>query len=677
MLLTPAVRAAICRCRQRARSAHAFLFAGTLHNLWPMLLGFLAVNLLLRLGLALDASEPSWWWPWRLLPALLIGATFDLAAASFVVAPVALALALWPARWHRGLRWFLPAAFLPLALTSVFVAVAEFTFWQEFSSRFNFIAVDYLVYTNEVLGNIRESYNLPVLLGGVVAAGLVLWVGVARRFVHGPQPRQAVRRVSRWAAAAWLVVPFIASAAMDVRYKAFSDDTRLNELAGNGYFEFWHAFWNNELDYSRFYRTMSEAEAQAVLASMLAGSGSGACAAGGCAAPDREIRNPAPEKRLNVVMVSVESMSAEFMAAFGGSRGLTPHLDDLAARGMLFTRIYATGTRTVRGLEALSLSVPPTPGHAIIKREDHAGLFTAGSVFRQKGYEPIFLYGGYGYFDNMNAFYGSNGYTVVDRTALDASQIHFENIWGVADEDLFALSLRELDQRAAAGRPFFAHVMTTSNHRPFTYPAGRIDLPSGSGRAGGVNYTDWAIGQFIQQAEQRPWSRDTLFVIVADHTHKARGRLELPLENYHIPLIVYSPAHVTPQRIDTLASQIDVAPTIFGLLNFSYRSKFFGHDILREGREHPRALLANYQTVGYVADGLEVELRPNRYSRVLDLATGQLHADDEAGRRVLQRAIAHYQVASQAYRSGRLRERNEGEDTATHAGGSPIQAWAR
>src|SRR5882672_6686152 len=125
-----------------------------------------------------------------------------------------------------------------------------------------------------------------------------------------------------------------------------------------------------------------------------------------------------------------------------------------------------------------------------------------------------------------------------------------------------------------------AHIMTVSNHRPFAYPPGRIDIPSGTGREGAVKYTDFAIGQFIDAARAKPWFDRTLFVIVADHTHKGRGRTELPPENYHIPLIVYAPGHVAPGRVDTIASQIDVGPTILGMLGFGYRSRFFGHDIL-------------------------------------------------------------------------------------------------
>ena len=355
------------------------------------------------------------------------------------------------------------------------------------------------------------------------------------------------------------------------------------------------------------------------------------------------------------MLVSVESLSAEFLGSFGNPRQLTPSLDALAKQGLLFTKLYATGTRTVRGLEALTLSVPPTPGHSIVKRPNNGNLYTLGEVFKSRGYEALYLYGGYGYFDNMNAFFGGNGYTVIDRTALKPEQIHFENIWGVADEDLFALTLRELDQRHAAGRKFFAHVMTTSNHRPFTYPEDRIDIPSKSGRDGGVKYTDFAIGQFIEQARRKPWFDNTLFVIVADHTHKGRGRQELPIENYHIPMIVFAPQHVVPGRVDTIASQIDVGPTLLGLLDFSYRSRFFGHDILRDGPTHQRALMANYQTVGYYEEGRVVELKPNGRSRVVDATSGREAPADELSRRLVDEAISYYQLASEAYRTGNMR----------------------
>ena len=624
-----------------------------LRLLWVLLLAFVIFNASVRIGLVAYNGQWGLFAPWRLLPAMAIGALFDVGVATFFLLPLGLLVVAWPNR-RAGLQSTVLALLLPLTAVMVFVGASEFTFWNEFASRFNFIAVDYLIYTNEVIGNIRESYNLPLLLAAVAAVSLAIWAAIAWALrLHWRAPLHGRDRIV--AAAVLVALPFAAVAALDVRYKEFSADAQANEIAGNGYFDFWHAFWANEIDYDRFYKTLPAQRALATLANEL---GSPRLKVELSQRPfEHEVINAGPAKALNVVLVSVESYSAEFMAAFGNKQGLTPYTDKLASEGLLFTHLYATGTRTVRGLEALTLSVPPTPGHSIVKRPDNAHLFTVGEVFKQAGYEPLYLYGGYGYFDNMTTFFAGNDYTVIDRTALKAEEVHFENVWGVADEDLYTLTLRELDRRHAAGVKFFAHVMTTSNHRPFTYPEGRIDIPSKTGRDGGVKYTDWAIGNFIERARSRPWFADTVFVIVADHTHKGRGRQELPPENYHIPLIIFAPAHVKPGRVDTLASQIDVAPTLLGLLNFSYRSKFFGHDILREGQRHPRALMANYQTVGYYEQGRIVELKPNGRTRVVDAETGRQAPDDALSRELVDDTVSYYQVAAQAYRRGELSAR--------------------
>ncbi|MBL0088585.1 MAG: LTA synthase family protein [Ideonella sp.] len=636
------------------------LLGGRGRILWVLLVAFVVFNTLVRLGLAVFnalGGEAGTLNPLRLLPALAIGLLFDVGVATFFLAPIGVLVMAWRRGSGRWLRRAVLALLLPLVVLMVFVGFAEFTFWNEFASRFNFIAVDYLIYTNEVIGNIRESYNLPALLGGVAVLALVIWWAVRRalqpHWASAPGQGSGMARLG--AIGVLVALPALAVLGLDARYKEFSSDAQANELAGNGYYDFWHAFWTNEIDYGRFYRTMPREQALRKLAEEIPG---GLTSGDGAQRPfDRQVTHPGPAKRLNVVMISVESFSAEFMSAFGNRQHLTPRLDQLAEQGLLFTQLYATGTRTVRGLEALSLSVPPTPGHSIVKRPNNDDLFTVGEVFKAQGYEPLYLYGGYGYFDNMNAFYSGNGYTVIDRTALAKSEIHFENIWGVADEDLFTLSLRELDQRHKAGKPFYAHIMTTTNHRPFTYPEGRIDIPSKTGREGGVKYTDFAIGDFVERARARPWFANTLFVIVADHTHKGRGKQELPIGNYHIPMIIYAPAHVPPGRVETIASQIDVSPTVLGLLGMSYRSRFFGQDILREGKTHQRAVLANYQTVGYYERGRIVELKPNGRVRVVDASTGQPAPEDALSRELTEEAIAYYQVASEAYKRGDLKLR--------------------
>jgi phosphoglycerol transferase MdoB-like AlkP superfamily enzyme len=273
----------------------------------------------------------------------------------------------------------------------------------------------------------------------------------------------------------------------------------------------------------------------------------------------------------------------------------------------------------------------------------------------------LFAYGGYGYFDNMNAFFDANDYRSIDRRSIPAERIEFENIWGVADEHLFDQVLDEIDRARAERpeRPVFAHVMTTSNHRPYSYPPARIDIPSGSGREGAVKYTDYALGRLLERARGRAWFDDTVFIITADHGANARGTTSIPVDKYRIPVFVYAPRHVAPRRIDRLMSQIDIAPTLLGLLDFSYYSKFIGRDVLRSAASSDRAFVANYQTLGYLKGDRMAVLHPKRRVEVFRLADNmrvRVPVDDPA---LAREAIAFYALASYAFHNGLYRDEEQ------------------
>jgi len=610
---------------------------------------FVLSNTLTRLGLLAFEGDLSNVMPWRMLPIMAVGLLYDLAALSYLLIPFALAALLLPDhRWGRKAHAVLGSASVAAAvLALLFTAVAEGLFWNEFAARFNFIAVDYLIYTRETLGNIRQSFPvIPILTGVVIASASVFWL--ARRPLWAAAVAHAGSLPTRLLLTGTLLLAPVASFLLlgDQPREALAT-AAARELAGNGYYEFVRAFRNNDLDYHTFYITMPERAARAEMRDEFEEAHSTSVFTDGAHPLERKVAANGPPRRMHVVLVTMESLGADFVGSFGGRTGLTPNLDRLAGEGLKFTRMYATGTRTVRGLEALSLSIPPTPGHAVLTRKNNKGFQTLGGVLKEEGYEPLFIYGGYSYFDNMQDFFGGNGYTVVDRSSLRKTEISHETIWGVADEDLFKLLLREIDGRVAAGGKVFAHVMTTSNHRPFTYPSGRIDIASGSGREGAVKYADWAIGKLMAEAADRPWFKDTLFVFIADHTSHARGRTDLPPDNYHIPLIFYAPSLIAPETIDNVASQIDVGPTILALLQVSYTSRFFGQDILTEGRHHQRALMANYLTVGHMENGILVELSPKQRARVLNSETGeQIARDDPRSAAWINETVAHYQVAS-------------------------------
>ena len=594
---------------------------------------------------------------WEIVKIFGVGLGFDVVAAAYFCIPLAIYLALLPHRIGRS-RWHkVPfiVAFIAFVYGLLVLAVAEWVFWDEFASRFNFIAVDYLVYTHEVLGNIWESYPVGIWLAllalPAIAIGFALGRPIGAALDH---PARLSERMS--ALLPWLVAPVAAVLFVSADMKQHSAADVANELAGNGPYEFFAAFRNNELSYPRFYATLDDARALEVARELVGGSSPHWIDAGR-GSLHRVVFNPVPDKRLNVVLVSVESLGAEFLGAFGNPQGLTPNLDALAAKSLSFTQVYATGNRTVRGMEALALSLPPTPGQSIVKRPNNEHLFTLGSIFEDRGFDTAFIYGGYGYFDNLNYFFSNNDYRVVDRTALASSDIHYENIWGVADEDLFTLALREMDQSKKVGgasRPFFMHVMTTSNHRPYSYPPGRIDIPSGTGRSGAVKYTDYTIGDFLRRAEKHAWFKDTIFVITADHGASARGTTQIPLAKYRIPLFIYSPAHIAPARFDRLMSQIDIAPTLLGLLEMGYSSKFYGHDVFRVPESADRALVGNYQTLGYMKDGRIVTLMPGR-KVVVEALPAELGLPAASGvpvERLTDEAISLYQSASALYNGG-------------------------
>lgn len=411
--------------------------------------------------------------------------------------------------------------------------------------------------------------------------------------------------MNRWLPlAAWIGAVVLAACFWSTDLLSSGDNRVENELAQNGLSSFVRAALTSEIDYQANYRSGDPRENLALLAGSLE-RGGGRFTRLDEGRLDRAFPGrPDGLGRLNVVLVSSESFGAEFSKLYGSARDLTPNFDRIAQQGLWFRHAYASGTRTVRGLEAFASSIPPIPTVSILRRPGFENVATWGAVMRSLGYETSFLYGGYGYFDNMNAFFGDNGFDVEDRRAID--KVRFENIWGVADEDLFDHSLATYDRLHAEGKPFFSIIMTTSNHKPFTFREGLEAEgipPEGGGRAAGVRYADYALGKFLEDAKRHPWFDDTIFVVAADHGARVYGAEDIPLKTYEIPLMIWSPKHVVPERFDALMTQIDIAPTVLGLLGLPYEAPFFGQDALHTPAEGRVAFFNHNHDVAIYRDG--------------------------------------------------------------------------
>lgn len=634
---------------------------------------FLVLSTLVRISLLLWSYSNIDTSLFKLGNTLIIGFLFDIGTASFFAVPYVLYLLFFPKKWvgsiiDKGITY---VAYTLGLIIFMFSFLAEFTFWEEFQRRFNFIAVDYLVYTYEVVSNINESYPIPLLVG-IILVFVVGLIFLTKRKQIFKTTFTSTTSFKQKILPTVVIICIAAIFGLFVKNKdaEFSENRYNNELAKTGIYSFFAAFHNNELSYTEFYKTIPVSEAFSELQTKFTATGAILKEpSGNSIYRTIPAKDTLPAQKPNVIFICVESLSAEFLSSLGGEKDFTPHLDALAEESLFFTNIFATGTRTIRGMEAIMLSIPPTPGRSIVKRENNQQLFTIGEVFKEKGYHRNFFYGGDGYFDNMNTFFGGNGFDIIDRgrgfllddsvkthrTNIEDDEVTFENAWGVADVDIYTKVLKEADKAHETGTPFFDFVMTTSNHRPYTFPEGKIDIPSGTIREGGVKYTDYAIHEFLETAKTKPWFKNTVFVIMSDHCASSAGRQELDVKNYHIPAFIYNVQGVPSQKVGALASQIDVFPTLFSLLNWTYDSNLFGTDIMAMKPSEERAFIGNYRKLGLLKEDkimvLGDQKKANFYS--WERTTNELQPLPEDAS-FLKETISYYQVADYLFSNGGL-----------------------
>ena len=580
------------------------------------------------------------------------GALPEIGMAFIGLKTLLFGLLLFLPKHRHTIRFWLFSFVIFLFVTLILQnAISEFFFWNEFGVKYNFIAVNYLVYTNEVIGNIMQSYPvIPIFTTLFLVSGTITYFIVQ----HSKNFIESIPSFTEKIKISGLYLVMLALSLTTIPYLAAKENSQnifTNELQSNGIYKFYLAFIHSELDYFKFYKTIPNQEAYATLKEQIQGITT--------ESTSRPITAKGQETHKNVVLITIESYSADFMKAYGNQNNITPFLDNLANQSLQFTNLFAVGNRTVRGLEAVTLCFPPTAGESVVKRKDNKDKFSTGNIFNQKGYQVKYLYGGDAFFDNMEDFFSGNGYAIVDKKSLQPSEITFANVWGVCDEDMANKAIKVMNAEAQSGKPFFNHWMTVSNHRPFTYPNNKIDIPGDSkSRDGGVKYTDYALRQFFEMAKKQPWFQNTVFVIVADHCASSAGKTELPLDKYRIPAMIYSPGFIAPQKYTQLMSQIDLMPTVMGLLNFNYQSKFYGQDVFQSDYK-PRALIATYQDLGLIKDNVLTIISPKQQVKQFQLSLKpdpkiapefQLYYDQTPLKKertdLVKETVSYYQTAS-------------------------------
>lgn len=537
-----------------------------------------------------------------------VGLQFDVWVACVLLVPLVAALAIARPKLlaRQAFQNAVAAYCAAIGALLLFTCIADYYFFETFGERLNHKALDYLAYpvTYRLIW-----HDYPVIwaaLGTLVfLAGLwwaFRWVGFPRRADGASVPRLVV----------WLVVSVpllvigirggVGPIAINTAPAYFSPALSLSQLTLNGPFTLREALVSRTIGVKKLGECLPllpDEEAFALTRELLA------------RPEDRFLNQPdnplrrvtdtgRPQQTYNVVLVMMESLNWAYVGALGGEPDLTPNLNALADEGILMDHCFSVGCRTSRGMAGIISGYPDLPGSSATTRiEAENNFLTLGEILRRRGYETMFIYGGQPNFDHRRAFLGSNGFT---RTIFegDFESRTFRTMVGWCDEDLFNEAHRAFVE--AGERPFFALLLTISFHRPFEVPPERLAQVEPTGRHFPeftcVRYVDWTIRNFLDQARQAPYFDRTIFVFVADHRGEFLGR-DASAVGYRVPFLIYAPQILgsAGQRVSSVCSQTDVAPTIMSLLGGQYEHCFFGSSVLDRPAEAGLALMQDGEHV--------------------------------------------------------------------------------
>ncbi|KTF16364.1 LTA synthase family protein [Pseudoalteromonas sp. 10-33] len=540
----------------------------------------------------------------------------------------------------------------------VIVEASTPAFINQYDVRPNRLYIEYLDYPQEVFSMLVHGHLFAMLSTLLLATltSVYSYRFLCRAFT---QP-QSLKKASNLPIlmAALIICLFAARGTLNHRplnpaLVYFSQDSLVNSLVLNSTYSVAFALKNmgNEKSASNLYGTMPR---QQIIDTVKKASYRKQFVAGNI--PTLAHNKPfVSGVKKNLVIILEESLGARFVGELGGL-DITPELDKLYQQGWGFDNLYATGTRSVRGIEAITTGFTPSPSRSVVKlSKSQHNFFSLADVLSKEGYKTQFIYGGESHFDNMKSFFLGNGFNdIVDINHIENPQ--FISSWGVSDEDLFNQADKELTKLSNSTEPFFSLVFTSSNHDPFDIPQGKVSLPKGHNpenykRDLAIKYADYALGKFINKAKTRSYWENTVFLVVADHDVRVFGSEPVPLKSFHIPAVILN-SGMKSKRDPRLVSQIDLPVTLMSLLGIDQATPMLGFDLTKS---YPveRAMMQYYDNFAYLENDRAVILMPNqqtsywRYNKQTKIQekNEQLNVDQT----LAEKALAHVLFSNLAY----------------------------
>ena len=547
----------------------------------------------------------------------LIGLRFDLILMCYIAFLPTVLISLLPDSVLKHFKKFFNIYFIFFLFLFLLMELSTLDFINQYDTRPNRLFLDYLIYPKEVVGTLLKSY-LPSLIITTILLGIALFFA----FKHGKKIFYPQESNYKTKLLLFLVVAFFlfwgargsltSKRPINASNAIFCSDQMTNSLGLNSLYTVAFAAYSikNEGDVKK-YGKMDELEAYTRVkkymdvTEFIPGE-----------VPFLHLQKPdAPQPKYNVVIFLQESLGAEYVGCLNGLP-LTPELDKLAKEGLLFTNLYCTGTRSVRGIEQVTAGFLPNPSESIVKLGgSQQGFFTLADAFGRQNYDTSFIYGGMANFDNMASFFNGNGFkNIIDETDFDkdGKKYAMKGTWGYSDEDL-AVKANEY-YKNLGNKPFFSLMFSTSNHEPFEFPDGRIDLyeqPKNTVH-NAMKYADFSIGKFFELAKKEAYFKNTIFVIIADHNTRTYGKNLVPVNKFHIPALIIAPNVEKGSTYDNLASQMDIPSTVLALSGITTKTPMPGRNLLKLPKgTKGRTIMLFHETYAFRVEDDIVILNPN------------------------------------------------------------------
>ena len=601
---------------------------------------------------------------WMLFP---IGLRMDIILLSYISFLPTLLLSVLPDNYLQKIKKFFSIYFIFFLFLLFFMELASYDFINEYDTRPNKLFIDYLIYPKEVVGTLIKSYMTSMVVSFLVL-GLALYFAIKNAATWFYPKNMAYRtKLLLFPLVAFLLFfgarsSLVSKRPINASNAIFSTDQLTNTLGLNSLYTVGFALYSlkNEGNAAKMYGKMDAEEAIRRVKKYMDVPESNFTDAN---LPLMHLQkaDTVLEKPYNIVIFLQESLGAEYVGCLGGLP-LTPELDKLSKEGLLFTNLYCTGTRSVRGIEAVVTGFLPSPSESVVKLSNsQTGFYTLAENLREKGYQTSFIYGGMANFDNMAAFFNGNGFSkIIDEKDYDKSKAAFKGTWGYSDEDLVVKANEYF--KSMGNKSFFSLMFSTSNHEPFEFPDGRIQLYDKKKNTvhNAMKYADFSIGKFFELAKKEAYFKNTIFLVIADHNTRTYGKNLVPINKFHIPALLIGPNVPKGKKYEKLCSQIDIAPTALNFIGMDVSNPMPGRNLMHLASNVPgRAIMQFHDNNAFRIENKVVVLQPNKEPLEFEMKNDTVLMPTKLDKEMAKDALAHVTTASYLYKERKYRMKNQ------------------